>query len=387
MNQVLCAASPAPSSPLACERAAIQNDRARAEMRHGRSLAILDPAPGAPLLLVSAVETQGADQFPWILSLADTNRVQPRLLLTAERLRVLGFKQASTPRAMRIARPLTSERLQLLAAAHHGVANGSLLDDPHMASASMQAAIRLAKQARLIPALLTLTLPRERLPALQAAQILTWDLATDAAAPVSEIPRLERVSEAGVPIDAQENCQLVLFREVDSHVEHVVMMFGATLPDPPVPVRMHSSCLTGDLFRSLRCDCGDQLEQAMGYLAQVGGVLLYLSQEGRGTGLANKLRAYRLQDGGLDTIEADQHLGFRGDERDFPVAAAMLRALGIYRITLLTNNPGKIEALRNGGIEVVGRQQLTAPVNRHNMRYIQTKRERSGHFHCGEELP
>lgn len=125
----------------------------------------------------------------------------------------------------------------------------------------------------------------------------------------------------------------------------------------------------------------------MGYLAQVGGVLLYLSQEGRGTGLANKLRAYRLQDGGLDTIEADQHLGFRGDERDFPVAAAMLRALGIYRITLLTNNPGKIEALRNGGIEVVDRQQLTAPVNRHNMRYIQTKRERSGHFHCGEELP
>ena len=152
-----------------------------------------------------------------------------------------------------------------------------------------------------------------------------------------------------------------------------------------MPVRLHSSCLTGDLLGSLRCDCGDQLRRAVDHLAEVGGVLLYLSQEGRGTGLANKLRAYRLQDGGLDTIEADHHLGFRGDERDFAIAVAMLRALCIERITLLTNNPSKIAALRRSGIEVAGRLQLIAPVNRHNSRYLRTKRERGGHLHPDDE--
>jgi len=188
-----------------------------------------------------------------------------------------------------------------------------------------------------------------------------------------------------VPIAAHEDCQLVLFREIDGDVEHVAILVGTPRPDQPVPVRLHSSCLTGDLLGSLRCDCGDQLRRAIDHLAEVGGVLLYLSQEGRGTGLANKLRAYRLQDGGLDTIEADHHLGFRGDERDFAIAVAMLRALGIERITLLTNNPSKIAALRRGGIDVAGRLPLIAPVNRHNSRYLRTKRERAGHLHPDDE--
>jgi GTP cyclohydrolase II len=150
--------------------------------------------------------------------------------------------------------------------------------------------------------------------------------------------------------------------------------------DRPVPVRLHSSCLTGDLLGSLRCDCGDQLHSAVGQLAASGGVLLYLAQEGRGTGLASKLRAYRLQDGGLDTIEADRHLGFRDDERDYRAAAVMLRALGVRRISLLTNNPRKIDCLQRGGIEVATRRPLVAPVNVHNARYIDTKRERAGHL-------
>ena len=275
----------------------------------------------------------------------------------------------------------------MLAGVHHGVVDGALLEDPQVASTAMEVAIRIAKQARLIPALLTLQLPRELLPALRADQLLIWDLATAFEPPALEIPRLQRVSEARVPIAAHEDCKLVLFRELATHVEHVAMIVGAPPHDQPVPVRLHSSCITGDLFGSLRCDCGDQLHQAIDHLAQTGGVLVYLSQEGRGTGLANKLRAYRLQDDGLDTIEADQHLGFRGDERDYSVAVAMLRALGIDRITLLTNNPGKLFALRQGGIEVAGRQPLIAPVNRHNLRYVQTKRERGGHLHGGDDLP
>nr|MBA2724328.1 GTP cyclohydrolase II RibA [Methylibium sp.] len=133
------------------------------------------------------------------------------------------------------------------------------------------------------------------------------------------------------------------------------------------------------------CDCGDQLRRAIDVLAEAGGVLLYLAQEGRGTGLANKLRAYRLQDGGLDTIDADRHLGFSADERDFQAAVAMLEALGIARIRLLTNNPAKIASMRRGGIDVVDRLPLIAPINPHNSRYIRTKHDRAGHLETEDE--
>jgi GTP cyclohydrolase II len=143
---------------------------------------------------------------------------------------------------------------------------------------------------------------------------------------------------------------------------------------------MHSACLTGDLLGSQRCDCGDQLRLGIAHLAKTGGVLLYLSQEGRGTGLANKLRAYRLQDAGLDTIDADRYLGFCADERDFGPAVAMLKQLGIPRIRLLTNSPHKLDFMRRAGLDVADRIALLAPVNPFNARYVQTKHERAGHF-------
>ena len=152
-------------------------------------------------------------------------------------------------------------------------------------------------------------------------------------------------------------------------------------PKAAVSVRLHSACLTGDLLGSLRCDCGEQLRNAVDQLATVGGgVLLYLAQEGRGIGLANKLRAYELQDAGLDTIEADRHLGFSADERSYAAAASMLRHLGMTRIQLLTNNLEKIEALEAEGIEVVAGHRLLGTVNRHNARYVHAKRERAGHL-------
>jgi GTP cyclohydrolase II len=195
--------------------------------------------------------------------------------------------------------------------------------------------------------------------------------------PASE---LIRVSDAHMPIAACDDCTLVLFREPHGDAEHVAIIVGQPNLTLPVPVRMHSACLTGDLLGSQRCDCGDQLRLAIARLAETGGVLLYLSQEGRGTGLANKLRAYRLQDAGLDTIDADRHLGFGADERDFGPAVAMLSQLGISRIRLLTNNPHKVDFMRRAGLEVVGRVALLAPVNAFNARYVQTKHERAGHF-------
>ena len=198
---------------------------------------------------------------------------------------------------------------------------------------------------------------------------------------------LLRVSEAPVPLAGHERSRFVLFRETVADLEHVAIIIGEPDPSQPVLVRLHSSCLTGDLFASLRCDCGDQLRGAIDRLGEGGGVLLYLAQEGRGIGLANKLRAYDRQDAGLDTIDADRYLGFRGDERNFAVAVQMLHELGIGRIRLLTNNPAKIAALRQAGIDVVERIGIGAPVNRHNERYITTKRDRAGHLIEVANLP
>ena len=147
-----------------------------------------------------------------------------------------------------------------------------------------------------------------------------------------------------------------------------------------VPVRLHSACLTGDVFGSSRCDCGDQLRLATKRLNEEGGgVILYLEQEGRGLGLANKMRAYALQDQGLDTVDANTTLGFDDDERDYGIAARMLQKLGCTRIYLMTNNPAKLDGLKGLGIEVVGRKPLHAPINAHNRRYMTAKAMRAGH--------
>ena len=181
----------------------------------------------------------------------------------------------------------------------------------------------------------------------------------------------------------------MVFREKDSDFEHVAVIVGN--PDfngkEPVRVRLHSSCLTGDLFGSLRCDCGDQLRGTVQRLAKDGGgIVLYLSQEGRGIGIANKLRAYRRQDAGLDTLDANHALGFRMDERHFEVAAAMLKSLGCTHINLLTNNPAKIAALRDAGIDVVEREGVKGGVNAHNQRYLLTKMKRGGHLFDQQDL-
>ena len=363
-------------------QAAIRRDRMQTELRRGRPVAMRTADSAAPILLLAAVETLSPAQLAeWL----DPSRPLPRLLLTAERSRFIGWPHASEPRLLLLGAPITLERVQRLAAVLPGVVaradQGDRIDS-QSATPALEAALALTKRSRLVPALLVFELPAAALPDLlrrEVLQVFDSDLIASAR-PTHDVPAgLVRVCDAQVPIAACEHCTLVLFRESHGDGEHLAIVVGHPDLGRPVPVRMHSACLTGDLLGSLRCDCGDQLRLGVERLAESGGVLLYLSQEGRGTGLANKLRAYRLQDAGLDTIDADRCLGFSADERDFAPAISMLRQLGISRVELLTNNPHKIEFMRRGGLEVVNRIPLLAPINRHNARYVQTKHERAGH--------
>ncbi|HEY4562979.1 MAG TPA: GTP cyclohydrolase II, partial [Thermoanaerobaculia bacterium] len=163
--------------------------------------------------------------------------------------------------------------------------------------------------------------------------------------------------------------------------ENVALVMGEIQPEEPTLVRVHSQCLTGDIFGSCRCDCGPQLEQALERIAAEGkGVLLYLLQEGRGIGLMNKLRAYELQEQGHDTVEANERLGFRPDQRDYGIGAQILRDLGVRQMRLMTNNPSKYIALNGYGLEIVERVPLEVPPTDSSRAYLRTKREKLGHL-------
>lgn len=193
-------------------------------------------------------------------------------------------------------------------------------------------------------------------------------------------PRALRLAtRARLPVDGAENAEIVAFRAPDSSDEHVALLIGHPDGHPPL-VRLHSECLTGDVLGSLKCDCGPQLRAAISAIAAHGwGILLYLRQEGRGIGLVNKLRAYALQDQGFDTVDANMRLGFAVDARDFGVAAHMLALLGQRSVRLMTNNPAKVAGLERAGITVAERVPHSLPPNPHNIRYLATKRDRTGH--------
>jgi GTP cyclohydrolase II len=180
-----------------------------------------------------------------------------------------------------------------------------------------------------------------------------------------------------MPLEGAEDAQAVPFTDAAGQT-HLALLFGALAQDAPL-VRVHSSCVTGDALGSLRCDCGAQLRAAIARMAAEGGVLLYLQQEGRGIGLHQKLAAYHLQERGMDTVEANEALGFAPDERDYAIAARMLEALGVSAVRLLTNNPKKCEALAAEGIAVRERVALTVAANAHNVAYLDAKAKKLGH--------
>ena len=210
-------------------------------------------------------------------------------------------------------------------------------------------------------------------------------LASDLAA-YTDAGRLDIITRARLPVSASEDAEIIAFRSTADTREHVALIIGDQTGDREPLVRLHSECLTGDVLGSLKCDCGPQLDAALDAMATHAredggwGALLYLRQEGRGIGLINKLRAYRLQDQGFDTVEANQRLGLPDEARDFPVAARMLELIGARSIRLMTNNPAKVESLEEAGITVIERVQHQLPDNPHNTRYLATKRDRSGHL-------
>ena len=244
--------------------------------------------------------------------------------------------------------------------------------DPGPLAAAGAAALRLAKLGGLLPAVFA-AVPGSSTPlSVDAADVLRY----------ARADRLKIVTRARLPLAAAPDSEVVAFRPAEGGPEHLAIVVGPALQTRPVLVRLHSACLTGDVLGSLKCDCGPQLHAALAAIAAepAGGILLYMQKEGRGIGLINKLRAYALQDQGFDTVDANLRLGFESDERDFAVAAVILRLLGVDAVRLLTNNPDKVAALTDAGIEVVARVPHAMAPNPHNAAYLDTKRDRSGHY-------
>jgi GTP cyclohydrolase II len=293
------------------------------------------------------------------------------LLITAARARSLGLEAKGT--SVRIdAQDLSLPLLQAL--------SDPLSEAPPLprltllpAEASHDLLLKLAKHAALLPALLIVesrSLPEDWAPIALADVKAYWE------APQLDIAPL---IQAALPIAGAEQARVVCFRERYGTSVHLALIIGD--PGETPLTRVHSSCVTGDILGSLRCDCGGQLQLAIDAMIKAGsGILLYLHQEGRGIGIANKLRAYALQERGLDTYEANLMLGFEEDERDFSIAAALLKSLGISNIRMLTNNPRKLQNIEKYGITVTERIKLAAPSSAHNHAYIEAKSKKAGHL-------
>jgi GTP cyclohydrolase II len=244
------------------------------------------------------------------------------------------------------------------------------------------AAIELAKLARLLPAIVCFPIgPREGALIARREGIIEVGLDQVFAHRTVLARSLRQVAEANVPLVDAENTRILAFRPDDGGIDHLAILIGDPKGPEPVLTRIHSECFTGDLLGSLRCDCGDQLRGAIKAIAAAGsGIVIYLAQEGRGIGLVNKLRAYKLQDAGFDTVDANLQLGFDADERVYQPAAEILRQLGFGKVRLMTNNPEKVAALAQHDIEIVERVPSVFPSNDHNRSYLATKAKRSGHL-------
>lgn len=197
---------------------------------------------------------------------------------------------------------------------------------------------------------------------------------------LNEESLVERVAESNLPT-AYGNFRIITFRQKSNGLEHIALTKGDIDGNEPMLVRVHSSCVTGDIFASSRCDCGEQLHKAMELIEKEGkGLVIYMNQEGRGIGLTNKIKAYALQDKGLDTVDANLHLGFKADERDYGVGASILRSLGVGKMRLMTNNPVKRIGLESHGLEITEIVPIEITANEHNKHYLKTKKEKLGHI-------
>ena len=358
-------------------------ERGLFELRQGRALCVTDGARGARTL-VAAVECLGLDRLEQLRSLGPPLR----LVVTHHRGRAMGIAthEGEASLSLGLGAGETPETVLGLATARRVAQSGSPLRfDLRPAAPTELAGLALTRFGCLLPALVSVEVDLGS-PVLtrwiEDGSILEVSSGEVEHAVARSGIEVTSVAEAPVPLADAEDSRFICFREGGGFLEHVAVLIGPRegWPDP-VPVRLHSACLTGDLFGSLRCDCGEQLRGSLHHFKnRGGGVLVYLAQEGRGIGLGNKIRAYALQEDGLDTVDADGVLGFGADERRYDAAVAILRHLEVVRIELLTNNPDKVRAVEEGGIEVTERTPVYGGINRHNLRYVQAKVDRSGHW-------
>ena len=374
-------ATRAPASMLAVDRAVF-------ELRRGRAVGIA--AGGGAKAVVMAAEGCTADALQDIKKLAQS---APSIVITDKRAEVLGIRGPEDIDDVTVLSVQLDGGLDEQAVLHLA---DPLADDPKATLARAQAshvsaygvhtaAIGLSKIARLLPSAVVAEvcdpdssdfagwISRRNLVMVDAGDVFQYERTT--------ARTLTRVSDARVPLEDAENTKIIAYRPQDGGLEHLAIVIGDPNPDTSPLVRIHSECFTGDLLGSLRCDCGDQLRGAIKEISASGeGVLLYLAQEGRGIGLVNKLRVYTLQDQGLDTLDANEMLGYDADERVYLPAAEMLKNLGLKSVRLLTNNPDKVAALAQFGINVTERVEHAFPSNKHNEQYLETKKVKGGHL-------
>lgn len=347
----------------------IEVERAIAEIRSGRPVVLRDDAMYAIVAGVEALDAALATELEIVA------QGSARLILPAPRLRRLGLDRREPGF---VALPtIDLERLRALTREIH-----SRIDAPVAGLSPFYfGALELLRLSLVLPA--ALAIPWD------SAETLPQGLLSVSLANVQGYRRacaagMRIVSRAPVPLEGAPDTEFVVFRGGEGLRDQVAVVVGAPSLSTPVSVRLHSACLTGDLFGSLKCDCGDQLRRTTRFMAENdGGILLYLDQEGRGNGISNKIRAYELQAQGYDTFDADEVLGFDHDQRKFDFAAKMLKLLGVTRVRVMTNNPIKIAALESAGLEVVSDHRIFGRKTDHNIRYLAAKRDRAGHlFEC-----
>jgi GTP cyclohydrolase II len=341
--------------------------RALAEFQARRPMQISGEAEQILALPVEGLDARALEAFRRLCALA-----VPRLVVTAERARAIGIKTDRAV-ALDIERHAKASAIVALAADSQATYARPVC----AAGDADRAAVELAKLSQGLPAVLVAQAVAR--PGALEFTPMTIDAAAVASFAAEIVNSLAIASRATIPLSSGERSEFVIFRDALGGTSTAIIV-GKPDFAQPVLVRLHSACLTGDVFGSRRCDCGDQLKLAVKRLEHAGaGVVLYLPQEGRGVGLANKMRAYQKQDEGLDTVDANTSLGFQDDERDYKMAGRMLQMLGCRSVVLLTNNPAKLEGLAQTGIEIAGRMPIETPVNVDNLRYMRAKAARAGH--------
>jgi GTP cyclohydrolase II len=383
--------APAPSRTAVAQTAV---ERAMAELRRG-GIVVLRGSDGSGGLVIAA-ESCGPRALQRLQGLAQE---APVLVTTRRRAEAIGMEipphiaggMGETNKPITLDLP-EGVPVDIILRPHESEQAGRHIALSHLsrpvasrAPQVAEAAIELAKIARLLPAVVVGPLSRDpgnkRRDWAREQDLLYVEAGEIASYEETAARTLQQVAQAHVPLEGAENARILAWRPSDGGKEHLAIVVGEIDPTEPVLIRLHSECFTGDLLGSLRCDCGLQLRGAIEQIAKLGsGVLLYLAQEGRGIGLVNKLRAYELQDDGFDTIDANEQLGFDADERIYAPAATMLTRMGIKRVRLMTNNPQKIAQLERYGIEVSERVAHSFPANGHNENYLRTKAERAGHL-------